>query len=621
MNIATVLQQTPLFSTLEADALARLAALAHRQDLACGQRLYSQGDSADDFYMVASGRLRVSRLGRTLGHVDRLQPVGEMSVVTRQPRNADVDAVRDSVLIRIARPALMALLEQQAPTLLRLTQLIATRARQSQSLHSSHEHRRRGTFALIPAHAGVPVTHLAQTLVHGFGGWPRARLITAAHVDAALGTGTAQTAFDDARAHQRLTDWLGHLETLHELVIYAADPGDTHWSTRCLRRADRVLLLAEASVAPAPIPALTQVRTDATLAPIELVLLRSEGDPSPYTMQWRALARARAHYFVHPWEPQDLQALIRQTSARGVGLVLGGGGARGFAHIGLIRALDELQIPVDVSGGTSMGAFVAALLACRFDPVEMAQIARETFVNRNHLNDYTLPRVSLIRGRKFVARLREIFGARQIEDLPRSYYCMSTNLSTGQAMVHDHGELATWVATSMAVPGVAPPVAWRGQLLCDGGVVDNLPTDVMQGLDRGTIIACSVSAADDLHAPGAGLQKPDPEALLQWRSPRARPSFGEILMRTATLTADTLIQRESVARADIFIGMPVETVGMFDWGSLDRLIDLGYQHAIKTLSPLRSTLQDPASHDSPVLMSAAAASASKRPDNSASTAA
>jgi hypothetical protein len=121
--------------------------------------------------------------------------------------------------------------------------------------------------------------------------------------------------------------------------------------------------------------------------------------------------------------------------------VLGGGGARGFAHISLVRALEELDPPVDVAGGTSMGAFVSALVACGFDSVQMAGIARETFVRNKYLNDYSLPRVSLIRGRKFVTHLDELFGELRIEDLRRTYFCVSANLTTG-AVVHDRGKLA-----------------------------------------------------------------------------------------------------------------------------------------------------------------------------------
>jgi NTE family protein len=221
-------------------------------------------------------------------------------------------------------------------------------------------------------------------------------------------------------------------------------------------------------------------------------------------------------------------------------------------------------------------------------------VARETFVNSNYLNDYTLPRVSLIRGRKFLARLREVFGESRIEDLRRTYFCISTNLTTGSAVVHDHGPIAPWVGTSMAVPGVVPPIAYQGDLLCDGGVIDNLPTGVMQGLERGSIIACSVSAPGDIRAPGPGDVGSDPVLLLEWVGGGLRPRFGEILLRTATLTSDTLIQRQAAERADVHIRMPVRDVGLFAWKRLDELVERGYEHALAELTPLRDTLVNPA---------------------------
>jgi NTE family protein len=242
-------------------------------------------------------------------------------------------------------------------------------------------------------------------------------------------------------------------------------------------------------------------------------------------------------------------------------------------------------------GGTSMGAFIAALIACDYDSVEITHITRETFVNNNYLNDYTLPRVSLIEGRRFMHRLADIFGEQQIEDLRRSFYCISTSLTTGAPVIHDHGTAATWVGTSMAVPGIAPPIAYKGQLLVDGGVVDNLPTDVMQGLERGSIIASSVSSKSDIQGPqGGDRDTPDPYALLQRENREGRPGFREILLRTATLTSDTVIQRESARRADVYISMPVAGVGLLDWKHMDLLIERGYRHALEQLAPLRDSL-------------------------------
>jgi NTE family protein len=590
MNAASVLAASPLFSSLGGEAQNELAALAARLEVGSGQRLYGMGEPPTHLYVVASGRLRVQAGARLLGYVSRGEPVGEIGVLTGDPRTSNVHAIRDTVLYAIERAPFLALCERYPAALLELTRLLITRLRQYQGERRASATGTQGTFAVIPASPAVPVQLLGEALVRGLSGWPRARLVTAAHVDATLGAGTAYAPLADLEAGRRVGAWLADLEAKHRYLVLAADGERDPWALRCLRHADRVLVLAEAQADPGSAPVLPSLDGEELLAPVELVLLRSEGDPSPRTLAWRERTGARAHYFVHPWHAPDLAALARQITGRGVGLVLGGGGARGFAHIGLMRALEQLEIDVDVLGGTSMGAFVSALAACGFDSVEMTHIARETFVAANYLNDYNVPRVSLIRGRKFYARLREIFGERAIEELRRTYFCMSSNLTSGSAMVHDRGTLAAWVGTSMSVPGIAPPIAYEGELLCDGGVIDNLPTGVMQSLERGLIIASNVSTEGEIRATGAGLGLPDPEFLLRRRrGASALPSLREILLRTATLGGEATL-RQAAERADLYIRMPVQDFRVFDWGRLDELVEIGYRQSIAALAPIRDKL-------------------------------
>lgn len=586
MNIAASLAQVALFKPLADTALNELAALAEPLHLSSGSLLYAADDVSDYFYILIRGRLRVSANGALVGHINRHEPVGEMGVITGDGRAASVHAIRDSLLLRIKAGDFLDFMRTHPDSLLALTQLVVKRGRQQLQATTKHH----GTMAVIPATSGVSATQLAEALIGHLGGWPKTRLVTAAHVDSIFGEGFAQTALDHSSDDVRLRGWLASLEENHRYILYAASNDHDPWSLRCLHQADRILILAEANRVPEPVPVLDALHDGGVVAPIELVLLRSEGDPSPHTLAWREETRARAHYFVHPWLHADISSLARQISGHGVGLVLGGGGARGFAHIGLIRALEQLHIPVDIVGGTSMGAFVSAMLACGFDSMEMSRIAYETFVAHNYLNDYTIPRVSLIRGARFHSRLHAIFGTRRIEELRRTYYCISTNLTTGTSMIHEHGLLSTWVGTSMSVPGVTPPIAWHGDLLCDGGVVNNLPTDVMQSLERGIVIASNVSMNGDLCAPGAGLDEPDQGALLNRKGMPRPPSMTEILMRTATLASDTTIQLASIERADVYLRMPIADIGMFDWHRLDELIERGYRQAIEVLTPIRSTL-------------------------------
>ncbi len=592
MDAALALSRVSLFTSLAQPALAELASHATTLQLSSGDCLYQAGSPADQFYVLVRGRLRVSTGGDLLGHVNRHEPVGEMGVVSGEMRSSDVHAVRDSLLLAIPARVFLDFMHAQPDAMLALTRLVIVRGRQYRTRRRQSTTSHGGTMALIPASSGVSAIQLGETLVGQLQGWPTTTLITAAHIDTVFGAGFAQTPLDGSVADLRLRHWLADLEERHVFVLYAADNDHDPWSLRCLRQADRILILAEAASPPDDVPVLDELRARGLLAPVELVLLRPEGDPSPHTQAWCKETGARAHYFVHPWAQADVCALARQISGRGIGLVLGGGGARGFAHIGLLRAFEQLQIPVDIVGGTSMGAFVSAMLACGFDSVEMEHIAHETFVAKNYLNDYTMPRVSLIRGQRFHNRLTAIFGNRQIEELRRSYYCISTNLTTGVPVVHDSGGLATWVGTSMSVPGVAPPIAWEGDLLCDGAVVNNLPTDVMQSLERGVIIASNVSAIGDISAPGAGIGLPDQQALLNWSGKQRAPKLSEILMRSASLASETSIQQASIERADICLNLPVQDIGMFEWNRLDDLIERGYRHAMEQLAPLRESLPD-----------------------------
>jgi NTE family protein len=593
MDILNILNKTALFNELDHSTLASLTTHCHIRYLQTGQQLYCVNDLADHVYVIAYGRIKFTTPAGLLTYYGRNEIVGETGVISNQPHHGTTNAVRDTALVGIPQQQFIEFINQHPKVLFALSRLIIHRSQPDQQLTHAMGHSR--TLSVIPVSSQIPATHLAEKLTEHLQRWPQVRLVTAAHVDALFGAGFSQTPLDYGVDDLQLRQWLASLEEKHCYVLYAADSNEDEWSKRCLHQADRILILAEANQTPTHTKLVEVLNQHDWQSPIELVLLRSEGDPSPHTLIWKQLYHARAHYFIHPWAQADICAVARQISSQGVGLVLGGGGARGFAHIGLIRALEQLHIPIDIVGGTSMGAFVAALVACGFDSVEMTHIAYETFVARNYLNDYTMPRVSLIRGQRFHSRLHAIFGHRRIEELRQTYYCISTNLTTGQAVIHDQGELATWVGTSMSVPGVAPPVAWHENLLCDGGVINNLPTDVMQNLERGTIIASNVSLHDDIRVPGIGLEEPDQSALLNWNKIIKdkllhAPKLAEILMRTATLASDTMIQTAAIERANLHVRMPIAGIGMFDWHKLDELVERGYDHALEMLVPIRETL-------------------------------
>lgn len=581
MELRSVLAESVLFAGLSAASIDALAAIASPLSLRSGERLFSEGEAAEHLYVVATGRLRVMIGDRFAGVVGALEPIGEIGLLSGENRTATIEAIRDSQLVQIRKDRLMEFMVANPHALVATARVMIARLRKNQREQKLSNARSARNFAVIAGTQGVDATGVARLLHERLSAMDTCRLLDEAAVDRELGEAMSSTPLNDSANNARLVEWLNQLERNHRSLVYSSGAEPDAWAARGMRQADRVLVVLRAEDTPVMTPMIDALRRSGIFAVVELVILRGPGAPGGDVTAWKTLTGARAHYFVRPGNTADFAALVRQLTGRAIGLVLGGGGARGFAHLGLLRALEERGMTIDLAGGSSMGALISALVACGYTSHEIAPLLRETFVTHNYLNDYMFPRIALIRGRKFLRRLREIFGEQRIEHLRMPWFCVSTNLTRGNAAVHDHGPLEMWVAASMAVPGIAPPVVYKGELLADGAVANSLPTDIMQNLERGPIIASNVSTEGDIRAPG--IEGPDPEGLLNWPGPGDPPGLRDILFRTATMTSESGT-RARAANADLYLRMPVLGIGMFDWKRMDEIIERGYAHAKEQLA-------------------------------------
>lgn len=362
------------------------------------------------------------------------------------------------------------------------------------------------------------------------------------------------------------------------------------WTQRCLRQADLILIVHPAEFP----PALGEIEAGMGAGELssggrrELVLLHQESTQRPTgTMQWLQACRVDAHHHVRAERVADYERLARLMTGRAVSLVLSGGGARGFAHIGVIRAMRECGLPIDLVGGTSMGSIIAGLYALGYDPARMIEVSWRGFVDLKLHKDKTIPIVSLITGRKIVRMLKMMFGEAQIEDLWIKYFCVSSNLTRAQMVVHQEGPLWLWARASMSVPGVIPPVLHNGDLLVDGGVLNNLPANVVAEICQGSVIAVDVASRIDLKANADAHPSLSGWQLLWNRiNPFAErvsvPNIFSILTRATLLS--TVSNTDMLKRhADLYIHPPTDEIGMFDWKSIDRAVEIGYRFAIVQL--------------------------------------
>jgi predicted acylesterase/phospholipase RssA/CRP-like cAMP-binding protein len=542
-----------------------------------GDWLFRQGDPADSLFLIARGRLQVWADGespeerRLLGELSSGESVGEVGLLTGGTRTAGIRAIRDSVLLRLDRAGFDHLAASHGTLALSLAAQVAERLRDRTAGGGSFS-RGLENFAVMPVGDSPDVRAFAQRLAAAL-----ERFDSVCCVDANAA---------DQRSGAALAEWLHELDERHRFMIFEAEPRASLWSDTCRRQADMLLFVADGREAPSP-GAWAGVEASGAAARRMLVLLHG-GDEIHGTRRWlEALPADLVHHVRASRAELDVQRLARVLAGAAVGLVLGGGAARGFAHLGVMRALEEAGVPVDWVAGSSIGAVFAALRAFDWEPARAAAEARRVFVEENPLGDYTLPLVSLLRGRRLQRLVREHFDY-EIEDLPLPFFCVSSHLDRGEATVHERGPLWRAIRASVALPGVLPPAVVDGHLAVDGAILNNLPVDLMRERLVGCVIGVDLSAQrprgtvdyEEVPGPLSVLSS----RLLPFRRRKRRPPDIISVMMRASLVAGFAHSRAMYRYADLMLAPPVSRFGLLDVHAFDPLVEVGYEHARERLA-------------------------------------
>lgn len=592
-----------IFGEFDDVMLKTLAPLLEWVELAGGQTLLREGDLGDDLHFVISGRLRAyvrNEAGEQclIGEIMRGQTIGEMALFTGEPRSATVITIRDSVLVRMSRPIFEQLLSEYPLLSLSMTRLIIERLKRSN--HPRFGNWRPVNICLLPITAGVDPAVLGARLVNTLSQYETALLVSSATIGALLNDPTiADANRSQSERYRRLTRTLDELESRHLALIFVPDANpDSEWTRRCIRYADEVLLLADADAPPAIHPHETRYLMNERMltgARQVLVLLHRHNKTIPTdTGRWLDRRPLAGHIHIRPDLMRDVERLARIESGRAIGLVLCGGGARGFAHLGVYKALHEYGIEVDYVGGTSIGAVMGAFAAFDMAPEQVIARARKAF-QLNPTSDYNLiPLLSLIKGRKLKSviegAIKECVGVdADIEDTWKNFFCVVTNYSRTSELVMTRGKLAKCVRASVSIPGALPPVIHNGDLLIDGGTFNNFPTDVMARMGVGKIIG--VDLMQETWREVKLEEVPGTWALLRNSLRKVERKKFWLPSLTSTLLNVTLLystSRQKAAREIIDLGFhpDVRTVGMLQWREFDRAVEIGYRHACEVLSAM-----------------------------------
>jgi NTE family protein len=592
------------FGDIDEKLLLRVLPRLEWVEVGSGEVIFRQGSPGRDLYFVVSGRLRATVDDgpggeRVLGEVLRGESVGEMSVVTGAPRMATITAVRSSVLVRFSRRQFQKLLNEFPRIALRLMHLLIERLSRSGNIKSTR--RRPENIALLPISAGVDAEELAVQLALRLQRYGRTKILTPSMAAEMFGSIAMHAAREQMAEYLAVTRKLDELEGQHDFVLYVASPEDCGWTRRCLNYADEVVLLAAANDPPVLHPietALAVKDRGISSAGRRLVLIHEAGCLSPsLTSHWLDTRELIGHVHLRRGHVQDLDRLARIVSGNAVGLVMSGGGARGFAHLGVYRALVEAGIPVDYVGGTSMGAVIASLVALDIPPRDAIDNFREVFRVRPLSDFNAFPIVSLISGKRLeklldTAYRRLIGGSRNVEDCWKNFYCIASSYSFAREVVIHRGPLLKMLRASLSIPGFFPPVFHAGEALVDGAIFNNFPTDEMARIGVGRMIG--VDLGDDNFGPVVGDEFPGVWTLLRHWLGRRRdatrvPLLGGMLFRAPMLYSKSR-QTHAAEIVDVLIKPDLRSIGMLDWNTLDQVVDIAYRHTQAQLESEKSAL-------------------------------
>lgn len=541
------LANSQLLRGIPSDALLALSERVEHKDLKSGDVLCEVGAEGDSAYLVISGRFAAEAGGRVVGEIGRGELVGEISLLTGEPRSATVRALRDSEVLVVSSDLFNEVLARFPECYKVVSRQLVERLQRVLTTTLATD--RATVITMI--HDGRPVSREA---VERFGGL--------------LG--------DGATIVRDRSDDLASLEMANDVVVIAPEPGDEALRVWALGQCDRALLVVDAESRP------LDVRGLVTGGRVELVLVHPPSTTCPSgTTRWLEALNPVGHHHIRQGSSADLERVARRLQSRESVLVLSGGGARGLAHAGLHRALEEHDIAIDAVAGVSAGAIAASIVAMGTNPVTGGQLANQLFAEGGSPIDLTIPTIALASGVRINERLKELCGeTRTLEDLWIPISIVSTNLTTSDVHVHQKGLLWRAIRASTAIPGVFPPVADPAGLLVDGGVVANLPVDIVRRLHPGaTVIASDVGKKMEL------LPEDFPEAaeISGWRAVRSRvrsdnklPGMVRILAQLTALGGAGSAQ----SRGDLHIEFDLDNYGMFDFKKGSEIVEAGYQQSL-----------------------------------------
>lgn len=593
-DLHTLLLNNKIFTSLPRRIIRNLLPQFQKMELSSNEILYYQGDPSDSIAVLLSGKLEsilttANGENKIIGEILPGESVGEMGALSGEPRTSTIKAVKDSILFNLPNEIFIELCHAYPPILFAAIHPIVSHSQKMLELVSDEKFKRH--IAIFPANEEVSLDIFAKVLNQQVSGLVSLVLISE-YNNNELTLQKIKEIIDDAK--------IKNVKRLKQKFIYLLKSEHSVLSDFCSDKIEMIYIVgnktSSVSINNWVLEKIQQFRANSKIKP-ELILLHDDFTLLPRnTAPWLKLTDFALHHHIRMTRISDYNRLIRFIRNKAIGLVLSGGGTRGWGHAGAIKALSEVGIPIDAIGGTSVGSIVAASYALTESPEEtLAQFEAVIEASRDSVTwrSLTWPAISIYNAKSLTTIIEKLFDF-QIEDLWLPYFCISTNLASNTEGIHQSGTLWERIRASIALPGIIPPMLLKHELHIDGSLLNNLPSDIMRKIvgHKGNVIA--VELVNNINDP----HKYDfPPILTFWPTLLAKlgktpnykfPRFLDTFLKSLLVVSSVKAQQNSL-NANLYISLDLSQFPMLHSNiKLEkRIVDIGYQTTINQIKHMQ----------------------------------
>lgn len=590
-RLKNFIKSHPMLSVLSDGDIENLLINSKEIILEKNKCLFSRGDLSESLFIVLSGKMSAfideKPVVKNVAHLGAGDLIGELGLWEHSTRTLSIKALENSKLIEIPYTSFYPLLVNHPRLHFVLSQLVIRRFKEVMSKWSDAQNLY--NIVMLPIHEGDnDVTNLYHKIKD---------TITSSSV-------TEYWAQEDIinyhlNDHHSAMEFISRAEPNIKIRLFCLSDTSHVFTQSILKRCDRVYLVASNDLRERGVCAKRRSQIKDYLnadAKTSLVILYNHMEKvHRETRTWLGQFDYHDNYHIclgKRSSDTDIKRLIRYITGTSVSLVLSGGGTRGWAHVGAIRALLENNIPIDHIAGTSSGGGFASLYAKSQDTdlvIEHAKYLMLDVKNLFNWRNFTLPFMSLFSYSKNTRKLQVLFDGLYIEDLQIPFFCTSTNLNKLSVNVHDQGPVWEAIRASVAIPGLWGPMNIDGDIYVDGGVINNLPTDIMRNkiAPGSKVIAVDVGhmAYDDAKynfPPDVGFMESLGMSLKLTGRQYKMPKISDIILKSYLL-GPVAINNNNRTLADVLV---IPRLGDYSFTSQkhwEKLIELGYEETMRVL--------------------------------------